>query len=158
MAVATLCIITWIVIIVFAIVRNRFTLVEIVFLYFTSCILTVTIFAILVVNLQWVPAGDSVEKAIALDICRFVEIPLLLILSADVLNSSLRRHKRWLIATLIGTLLVINDWILVSLGILEFRKWNYFYDFIAFLFFISTMSLIARWFNQLKQGGVKRID
>src|SRR4051812_33311128 len=132
MAIAIIGLVTWLVIMVFAIVPKRFTLVEMVFLYFVSSILSVTIFSILVVNLHWIPASKDMEKALALDICRFIEIPLLLIMSSDILNSPLRTRTRWLIATAICILLVVNDWILVSLGILVFRKWNYFFAFIDF--------------------------
>ncbi|MFK9091689.1 hypothetical protein [Bacillus salipaludis] len=158
MTIAIISLVTWIVIIVFAIVPKRFTLVEMVFLYLASSILTVTIFSILVSNLHWIPASKDVEKALALHICRFVEIPLLLIMSSDILNSPLRIRTRWLIAITIIIFLVVNDWILVSLGILVFKKWNYMYAFIDHSFFVASLSLIARWFIHLKQEGVKRIE
>lgn len=155
MKIAIISLVTWIVIIVFAIVPKRFTLVEMAFLYLVSSILTVTIFSILVSNLHWIPASRDVEKALALHICRFIEIPLLLIMSSDILNSSLRPRIRWLIVITICIFFVVNDWILVSLGILVFKKWNYLFAFINHSFFICSLGLISRWFIRLKQGGVK---
>jgi hypothetical protein len=90
MAIALISLVPWLVIMVFAIVPKRFNLGEMVFLYFVSSILSVTIFSILVVNLHWIPASNGVEKALALDICRFVEIPLLLI---SIAKSLIDRQK-----------------------------------------------------------------
>ena len=74
MSLAVLAVVTWIIIIVFAYFPKRFTLTEMIFLYFVSSIMTVTAFTLFDVNFQWVTATRIVEKSLALDICRFVEI------------------------------------------------------------------------------------
>ncbi|MFC4799643.1 hypothetical protein ACFPA1_09765 [Neobacillus sp. GCM10023253] len=154
MSLALLAMVTWLVMIVFANIPKRFTLTEIIFLYFVSSIMTVTVFTLFDENFQWVTATRNVEKSLALDICRFVEIPLLLIMSSEVLiNSSLRVGWRWTIAATICLFLTVNDWILVQFGILEYRQWNYVFAFLDYGMFIVLMAWTARWFVRLDKGG-----
>lgn len=157
MSIAVICSVTWLVISVFAIVPKRFTLVDMVFIYFVSTILSRTIFTILDINLQWVPASRETEKALALNIGRFIEIPLILIMAADILNSRLRTPNRWGIALVICLFLTINDWIYLSLDIVEYRKWNYIYAFIDYGLFIVIIAWIARWFVLLHRGGMEKV-
>lgn len=154
-SIAALSVIAWCVIILFAMIPKKFTLTEMVFLYFVSSIITVAVFTTFDVNLQWVPATRNVEKSLALDVCRFIEIPLLLIISSEVLHSSLRARWRWTIAAAICLFLTINDWILVQLGILVYRHWNYVYAFLSYGLFILLMAGIARWFVGPGNGGLK---
>jgi hypothetical protein len=153
MSLAVLAVVTWLVMIVFANIPKRFTLTEMIFLYFVSSILTVTAWTIFDVNFQWVPATRNVEKSFALYICRFIEIPLLLIMSSEVLNSSLRARWRWTTAMSICIFLTVNDWILVQFGILVYHQWNYVYAFLDYGMFIVLMAWIARWFVRLDKGG-----
>lgn len=156
MSIAIVCLVTIFVIIVFAIVPKRFALVEMVFIYFVSSILTVTIFTLIDINLEWVQASRDVEKALALHICRFVEIPLLLILSSDFLNSPVRARFRWTIAAGVCLFLTINDQILLGLGILVYNKWNTLFAFLDYGAFIIVMAWIARWFVHLKEKELKK--
>lgn len=154
MSLALLAVLTWLVMIVFANIPKRFTLSEIIFLYFVSSIMTVAVFTLFDVNLQWVTATRNVEKSLALDLCRFIEIPLLLIISSEVLiNSSLRVGWRWTKAAAICLFLTVNDWILVQFGILVYRQWNYIFAFLDYGMFIVLMAWTARWFVRLDKGG-----
>lgn len=151
MSFALLALITWLVMIVFANIPKRFTFTEIIFLYFVSSIMTVTVFTIYDVNFHWVPATRNVEKSFALDLCRFVEIPLFLIISSEFLtNSSLRVGWRWTIAATICMLLTVDDWLLVQLGILVYRQWNYVYAFINVG--LERLSVALGVFHYTKHG------
>lgn len=158
MSIAIVCLVTWLVLAVFAIVPKRFTLQEMVFLYFVSSVLTVTVFTVLDLNLHWVPASHDVEKALALNVCRFIEIPPLLIMAADLLNSPLRARTRWAIAAAVCLFLVFNDWILLWCQILVYRQWNSFYAFIDYGIFIIVLRWIARWFVLLDKGGIEELE
>lgn len=153
MSIAVICSVTWLVIIVFAIIPKRFTLVEMFFLYFVSAIISCTMFAILDVNLQWVPASRNVEKGIALNIGRFIEVPLILMIAAEMLNSQIQVLKRWGIALAICLFITIDDWLYLSTGIVEYRKWNYILAFLDYGLFIVVMAWIARWFIHINRGG-----
>jgi hypothetical protein len=158
MSLAVICLVTWFVIVVFALVPKRLTLIEMVFIYFVCSILTVTLFTIFDINLNWVPASRNVEKAIALNICRFIEIPLLLILSTAILNSSLRARIRWLIAAFICLFLTVNDFLLTGFGILVFNKWNNLIAFFDYGMFIILMGWIGRWQIHLKEKELNRFE
>lgn len=155
-SIAAISLISWLVTIVFAMVPKKFTLTEMVFLYFVSSILTVATFTTFDINLQWVVASRNVEKSLALHVCRFVEIPLLLILSSEALHSPLSAIWRWTIAAAICTFLTVNDWILVQFGILMYRQWNYAYAFLEFGLFIILVAWIARWFVGLERRGLRQ--
>ncbi|WP_286230239.1 hypothetical protein [Neobacillus mesonae] len=156
MSIAVICFVTWLVIIVFAIMPKGLTLVEMIFTYFVSSILTVIIFSILDVNLHWVPASKDVEKGVALNICRFVEIPLLLIIGASILNSRLRPITRWLLAAAIYLFFMINERLLLSLGIIVYHNWNMFFASINYILFIIVLAQITRWFIHLERGVIKK--
>lgn len=110
-------------------------------------------FAILDVNLQWVPASRNVEKGIALNIGRFIEVPLILMIAAEMLNSQIQVLKRWGIALAICLFITIDDWLYLSTGIVEYRKWNYILAFLDYGLFIVVMAWIARWFIHINRGG-----
>lgn len=152
MYIAALSLISWCVIMALAMIPKKFALTEMVFLYFVSSIMTVSEFTLFDVNLQWVTASRDVEKSLALHVCRFIEIPLLLIISSEVLTSSLRKSWRWTIAAAICMFLTLDDWVLVQFGILEYRRWNYLFAFLDYGMFIVVMAWVARWFVGLERG------
>ncbi|RTR34040.1 hypothetical protein EKG37_07465 [Robertmurraya yapensis] len=156
MYIAIFALIAWIIIVVFILVPKRLTITEMIFLYFIIGIQTVTLFTLLDVSLQWVPVTRDVEKSLALHICRFIIIPLLLILAAGILNSPLRFKWRWGIGVSILMLLLVDDWLMRHFEMIIFRHWNYLYALIMYAVFIGALTLISRWFIRLGRGGLKQ--
>lgn len=152
LSIAAVSVIAWFVIIALAMIPKKFTLTEMVFVYFVSSIMTVSAFTLLDVNLQWVTAARNVEKSLALHVVRFIEIPLLLIIASEVLTSSLKKIWRWMIAAAICLFLTLNEWGLVQFGILEYRRWNYGFAFLEYGMFIILVAWLARWFVGLDRG------
>ena len=101
MALAVIALFSWMVVIVFAVVPKKLTLTDFIFIYFVCVIVTITLFTVLDVNLQWVPTTRDVEKSFALHICRFIEIPLMVILSANLLQANFRSWRRWALVSTI---------------------------------------------------------
>jgi hypothetical protein len=156
MSVAILALLGWLVLIVFAIVPKRLTLTEMVFLYFVIGILTITLFTILDTNVQWATVSRSVEGSFAMYICRFVVIPLLILLSVIVLHSHMKAKWRWAIVAVILLVLCGADRIYLWTGILTYIKWNEFYSALMYGAFIVMIWWIARWFLALEKGESKR--
>lgn len=97
-------------------------------LYSIIVILTITIFTPLDVNLQWVPLTRSIEGSFAMYICRFIVIPLEILLSACVLISHLKVKWRWLISATILLFLCLEDRVYLWFDLIVYRKWNEFYS------------------------------
>ncbi|KHD84929.1 hypothetical protein [Heyndrickxia ginsengihumi] len=156
MSLAIISLIAWFVMILFVIMPKWLTVTEIFFLYFIVGIMTVTLFTILDVNLRWVPVTRKVENSFALDICRFIIIPLLVIMAACFLNSPLSAFWRWTMASVIMVILMVDDWIMQWCGLIVFRQWNAFYSFLMYGGVIVMLALISRWFVRLDRGGLEQ--
>ncbi|GGE52673.1 hypothetical protein GCM10011391_34400 [Pullulanibacillus camelliae] len=156
MYLAIITLIAWSVMILFIIVPKWLTLTEMVFLYFIIGIVTVTLFTVLDMNLHWVPVTRNVEKSLALDICRFIIIPLLVIIAAGMLNAPLRFRWRLTMGSIIMVLLMANDWIMQRFRLIFFHHWNFLYSFLMYGVFIVVLAFIARWFIRLERGGLKQ--
>jgi len=156
MQLAIICLIAWIVMIVFVAVPKWLTITEMVFLYFIVGIMTVSLFTLLDVNLHWVPVTREVGNSLALDICRFIIIPLLVILAASTLNSPIKSYWRWTIGSIILILLMADDWMMQRFGLINFHQWSFLYSFLMYVVFIGVLALIGRWFVHLDRGGLKQ--
>ncbi|MEH7106997.1 hypothetical protein [Bacillus sp. JJ1764] len=149
MSIALLALIGWFVLIVFAIVPKGLTLIDMVFLYFLIEIVTITIFTILDVNLQWVPLTRSVEGSFAMYICRMIVIPFQILLSVCVLHSGLRAKWRWIVSLAIVLFLCMADRVYLWAGLITYRRWNEIYSALMYMVFIVLIWWIARWFRGL---------
>jgi hypothetical protein len=156
MVIAILALIAWVVLIIYSIVPKGFSLTEITFFYFVTGILTITVFSILDVNLQWVPVTRSVEGSFAMYICRFILIPIHILLSISVLHSNIRAKWRWIITATFVLLLCLADRIYLWAGLITYQKWNEIYSALMYGVFIGLMWLIAYWFSGVEEGEFKK--
>ncbi|MFP5114358.1 hypothetical protein ACSU64_18520 [Bacillaceae bacterium C204] len=156
MSIAVLALLAWFVLIVFAIVPKGLTLTEMIFLYFLIGIVTITLFTILDVNLQWVPLTRSVEGSFAMYISRFIVIPFHIILSVSVLHSHLQAKWRWGFLAIIVLSLCVADQIYLWAGLITYRRWNEFYSALMYGAFMVLMWWIARWFRGLDKGEFRK--
>ncbi|EPZ52811.1 hypothetical protein [Alicyclobacillus acidoterrestris] len=157
MSLAVFAMVAWLVMIGFVLVPKWLTLTEMCFLYFIIGVLSVTVYTVLDVNLQWVPVAHDVEKSLALDVCRFIIIPFLLIMAAGFLNSPLRARWRWILGAAMMVPLMADDWLIRAFGLITFTsRWNIVYSILMYFAFIAVLALITRWFICLERGAPKR--
>lgn len=156
MILAVLALLSWLVLIVFAIVPIGLKLTEIIFLYFLIGIFTISLFTILDVNLQWVPLTRSVEGSFAMYLNRFILIPFQILLAVCVLHSQLKAKWRWSLYLIILAFLCLEDRIYLWGGLMTYQNWNEFYAVLMYGGSIVFMWWIARWFIGLGEGEVKR--
>lgn len=148
---AVLAILAWLVMIVFAMVPKGLTLSEMVFMYFVIDIFTITLFAVLDVDLHWVPLTRTVEGSFAMYICRFIIIPLLILMAVCVLLSHMKAIWRWGLSAIIVLVLCGADWIYLRLGLIEYARWNEFYSALMYGVFMVLNWWIARWYIGLNK-------
>lgn len=156
MSLAILALMAWVVMIVFGVVPKGLTLTELVFLYFVIAILTITVFTILDVNLHWAPLTRKVEGSFAMYICRFIVIPLLVLMAACVLHSHLKAKWRYGISAAVVLLLCGADRIYLRFDLLEYVHWNEWISALMYGAFIVFIGWITRWFAGLDQGGLNK--
>ncbi len=149
MSIAILALMAWIVMIVFVIIPKRLTLTELLFLYFVIVIFTITLFTVLDINLQWAPLTRRTEGSFAMYICRFVYIPLLVLLGAAALLSRLRAKWRGAWTFIIVLALTGADRVYLQLDLLKFKHWNSGYSFLMYGAFVILIWRIARWYIDL---------
>lgn len=158
MSLVILALMAWFVMMVFAIVPKGLTLNDMVFLYFVIGILTITIFTILDVNLHWVPITRKIEESFALYLCRFIVIPLLVLMSASVLLSHLKMIWKGVLVGIILLVLCLSDRVYLSLHLIRFEKWNELYSSLMYAVFFALIWGITRWFVGLDRGGSKKLE
>ncbi|WP_276352983.1 hypothetical protein [Cohnella caldifontis] len=149
MSLAVLAFMAWLVMIVFAMIPKGLTLKEMIFLYFVIAVLTITLFTVMDVNLHWVPLTRQVEGSFAMYICRFIFIPLLVLMATCVLLSNLRARWRGASLALILSALCAADRIYLRLELIEYVRWNEFYSVLMYGAFIVLIWGIARWYAGL---------
>jgi hypothetical protein len=152
MSVAILAILAWLILIVFTIVPKGLTLNDMVFLYFVTGILTVTVFSVLDVNLQWVPVTRSIEGSFAMYICRFIFIPFHILLSVSVLHSHLKAKWKWGISATIVLVLCVADRIYLWAGLITYQRWNELNSALMYGAFIVFVWMISHWFLGIEEG------
>ncbi|MDR6884066.1 hypothetical protein [Bacillus sp. 3255] len=146
MSIAILALMAWLVMIVFSLVPKGLTLTEMVLLYFVIVVLTITIFTILDVNLNWVPLTRKVEGSLAMYICRFFVIPLLVLMAACVLLSNMKVKWRVVLSAIIVMVLSGADRIYLRLDLMEFVRWNVGYSVLMYGVFVILIWRIAHWY------------
>lgn len=124
MSLAALALMAWVAMFLFAAVPKGFTLTEMVFLYFVIVILTIAVFTVLDVNLQWAPLTRAVEGSFAMYICRFLVIPFLDLMSACALRSHLKAIWRYTWSAVIIALLCGADRVYLGFDLIECKRWN----------------------------------
>lgn len=149
MSLAICVFITWLAFIILSLIPKKLSVQDMVFLYFVNTIFELSIFTILHINLQWLVVSRSVEHSFADLTFRLFMIPIVFVITANILLYSWKIWK-WVIAgSIIFGFLVIH--ILVNkLGILTTHHWNWLY----------TMSLYTIYavFSSGMAGFIKKVD
>jgi hypothetical protein len=153
---AVLALTAWFAMIVFAVVPKGLTLTDLFFLYFLIGIMTITLFTILDVNLHLVPLTRRVEGSFAMYICRFIVIPIEILLSACVMLSPLNAKMRWGLFAVILVILCAEDRLYLWAELMTYRKWNECYSALMYGAFMVLVWRIARWFVGLDRGGFQK--
>ncbi|MDP4107937.1 MAG: hypothetical protein Q8935_23690 [Bacillota bacterium] len=150
MSLAICTFITWLVIIVLSLISKKLSEIEMVFVYFVNTIFEIIIFAILNTNLNWIEVNHNVEKAFADLVLRFFMVPLVFVITANILMYSWKYLKWIIIFTIILSFLLMQA-LLSKLGILCTHNWNVIYTLVLFSIFALFSSLMA-WFIRNVDG------
>ena len=148
MSLAVCVLITWVVIIAFSLIPKKLDEIEMVFLFFVNTIFELSIFTIFHVNLKWILVNHSVEKSFADLVLRVVMIPVVFIITTNILLYQWKFLKWVIVAAIIAGFLIIN--ILVQkLGILKTHHWNPLYTLILFSSYAVFSRIMVGLFNML---------
>ena len=156
LSLAVLALIGWVVMIILAVVPKNLTINDMVFLYFVIGILTVTVFTLLDINLEWVPVTRDVEKSLALYICRIIIIPLLILMSSMVLLSRLKWIWKGVLWVVILLALSLSDWVYLHFELIRYANWSEIKSALMYFIFMVVIGGIARWFSGLDRGGFQK--
>jgi hypothetical protein len=144
LSLAICVLITWLVIIVLSLIPKKLSRIEMVFVYFVNTIFELSIFTILHINLKWIDVSHSVEKSFADLVLRLIMIPLVFVITANILMYSWKFLK-WLIIVVIILCFLLMQAMIIRLGILTILHLNAIYTFILFSSYAVFSSLMA-WF------------
>lgn len=150
MSLAICTFITWLVIIVLSLISKKLSEIEMVFVYFVNTIFEIIIFAILNTNLNWIEVNHNVEKAFADLVLRFFMVPLVFVITANILMYSWK-YLKWIIVFIIILSFLLMQVLLSKLGILCTHNWNAIYTLVLFSIYALFSSLMA-WFIRNVDG------
>jgi hypothetical protein len=132
--------ITWFVIIILSLIPKKFSELDMVFLYFVNTIFELSIFTVLHVNLKWIVVNHSVEKSIADLVFRLIMIPLVFIITSNILLYSWKFLK-WIIVIAMILSFILMQGLLERLGVITTHHWNVIYNFLMF----SSYAIFSRF-------------
>jgi hypothetical protein len=139
-------VVTWISITVFLLIPKKLTLFEMIFLFCVDTIYELSIFSILHVNLKLIVVEPGISNGIADLMFRIIVLPLLLVITSNLLLFSNKKIK-WCGVVLIVLITLILQQILIQINTLSFHNWNIIYSGITMcsaVVFSRIMSWVIR--------------
>jgi hypothetical protein len=146
--------ISWIVIIVFSLIPKKFSEQDMVFLFFVNTIFQLSIFTILHVNLKWLYVSRTVEHSLADLVCRLIMIPLVFVITANILLYSWKVLKWIIVVAIILSFLLLGQ-LLSKLGVLSMHHWNAFYGISLFTSYAIFSSFMGWFISNVDEKEVK---
>lgn len=139
----------WYAIILFALMPKRLSVLDLVFLYCVTVILTTATFTTFDVDLQFVTIPRSATSSFSTFMCRIVTIPALILMAVNALQPAGGKRPRWDLAVAIWIGLVLFDWTLNFLGVITYRRafaGHALGASITYFAFIAIIWCLSRWF------------
>lgn len=143
MVLAVWVFITWTIIIVFLVIPKELSELDMVFMYFANTVFVISTFTLFDLNLKYIMASHAVEKSFSVLIYRIIAIPLLLIISSNVLMYPWKWLKWGIVVGMIALLVLLQE-LLKWTGVVTFQRWNVFYSVLTFSCFI-VFSRVMAW-------------
>lgn len=132
-------VVSWIAVTVFSLIPKKLTPFEIIFLFCIDTIYELSLFSILHVNLKFIVVEQGVSNGIADLMYRLIALPLLLVVTSNILLYS-NNSIKWSGVTLIGFFIVIAQQIMVETKMITYHHWNVTYA----VFFVYAAILFSR--------------
>lgn len=143
MAIVIGTVVAWIAVTVFCLIPKKLTPFGMIFLFFTDTVLELGTFSPLHVNLKLVQVSPGVDNAVADLMFRYIELPLLLVATSNLLLHSSKIVK-WAGVTAIVLFTLVVQLFLVWQGMLIFHNWNILYSAIYMCVFVA-FSRVMSW-------------
>ncbi len=140
---------TWLVVIAFTLIPKKLSEIEWVFVYFANTVFELSIFTILHINLRWITISHSVEKSLADLVLRLFMIPLVFVITANILLYRWRLLK-YVIVLLINLSFLLVNVLITKLGILKTTHWNFIYTLVLFMCYTIFSSLMVLFITHIK--------
>lgn len=156
MSIAICVLITWVVIIILSLIPKKLSELEMIFLYFVNTIFNLSVFTVLHVNLKWIVVNHSVEKSIADLVLRLIMIPLVFVLTSNILLYSWKFLK-WVIVIAIILGFNLLGKLLEGLGVISFEHWNVIYNTLMFSSYAIFSRLMAWVIVNVDRKEVKKV-
>lgn len=140
MSLAICVLITWFVIIVLTHIPKKLSELDMLFLYFVNTIFDLSIFTVFHVNLKWIVVNRSFEESIADLVLRLFMIPLVFVITSNILLYNWKFLK-WVIVALIILGFIPLQVLVKKLGIISTPHMNIMYSLLMF----SSYAVFSRF-------------
>lgn len=149
----------WLTIVIFSLMPKRLSILDFVFLYCFSLILTTMTFTLFDINLQTVTISRTPMISFSTIITRIVTIPVLIMMAVDALQFSVGRKPRWLMAIAIWFGLTVFDWVLSLLKVITYHHsfvWHARTTVIMYFGFIVIAWGLTWWYRRFDGKNVRQ--
>lgn len=143
MAIIIGTVVTWLAVIAFSLIPKRLNPLEIIFIFCVDTIFELSIFSIFHVNLKYIRVEPGINNGIADLMFRLIELPLLLVVSSNILMYSSKIGKWCGLAVIVLSSLIVQQ-MLVQIKMITFVHWNVVYSGI-YCFVCIIFSRIMTW-------------
>ncbi|WP_421383311.1 hypothetical protein ACOJQI_02720 [Bacillus salacetis] len=155
MSLAVCVLMTWIVVIILMLIPKKLSEIEMVFVYFANTVFELSIFTILHLNLKWIQIDQGFEKSIADLVLRIFMIPLIFVITANILCYRWKLLK-FVVVILINLSFLFLNILITKLGILKATHWSPLYTVILFMSYTIFSGLMAVCISNIKGKEVTR--
>lgn len=155
MSLAVCVFITWIIIIFFSLIPKKLSELDMVIIYFFNVIFELSIFTILHVNFKIIVVSHTFEHSFADLVLRFIFVPLVFVITANILLYPWRIMK-WIIVAAIILCFPLMEHLLHWLEILKTRHWNVGYNLLMTTSYAVFSSAVAWLLTRLDRKEVKK--
>lgn len=145
--------IAWLTIALFSFIPKKLTIIQFVFLYCVTLILTTTAYTIFDANLQIVTIPRNTTSSVSTIISRLITVPLLIMAIINALQTKRFTLSR-IMALVLWMVLSGFDWLLNQIHVIAYHDWNVCYASMNYLAFIAIAWSFMRWFKKFDEGTV----
>jgi hypothetical protein len=142
MNISILSSITLLILISFCVTPKKMHIFEIIFIWLVVWLLIHPLSWIIYVNLTWIKVSTKLGDFWTSAIDRLILVPLLVVIFFEATLRFNRKAAKCIIISLAISMLMLGEYALLKMGVLQNVKWNIVYSFIenAFILLVSYIS------------------
>lgn len=140
---------SWLFISLFAVIRKTLSIIENTVIFLVILVISINFSWIIIDEYQLITVSQKALPYLAFLLNRSIVIPILMLLLVNLVLRSKDSKQKIIIGILCEFLLLMISFLSTLLGVTEFKRWNFLYEGLYFLFIIFIAFFILKAFQKL---------